>query len=215
METVQVIEDAEPLAARRGLRVLVVDDHELILWGTRVLLCRLNWIQRCLQARNSEQALQLAGRYRPHVAIVDLLIGDESGLALCTALRRDAPDTKVLLTTGVGEVSRARALAAGAAGYMPKETDTDELMSAIRALHAGDTWFPADPAARRPAGELSRRERDVLQLMALGATNRQIAQRMHLAPDTIKQYTSNVYRKLDANNRAAAVHRAQQIGLIA
>ena len=200
---------------RRGLRVLVVDDHELILWGTRVLLCRLQWIQRCLQARTSEQALQLAGRYRPHVAIVDLSIGDESGLALSAALRREAPDTKVLLTSGVGEVSRARGVAAGAAGYVPKETDTDELLRAVRALHVGDTWFPADPAARRPAAELSRRERDVLELIALGATNRDIAVRLHLAPDTIKQYASSLYRKLNAGNRAAAVHRAQQIGLIA
>jgi two-component system response regulator DesR len=196
--------------------LLVVDDHELILWGTRVLLCRLSWVQRCLQARNSEQALELAGRYRPHVAIVDLMIGGESGLELCTALRRTAPDTKVLLTSGIGEISRARAVAVGAVGYVPKEADSDELLRAIRALHAGDDgWFPADRTAQRPVGELSQREREVLQLMALGATNREIALRMHLAPDTIKQYTSSVYRKLDAGNRAAAVHRAQQIGLIA
>ncbi len=160
---------------RRGLRLLVVDDHELILWGTRVLLCRLNWVQRCVQARNSEQALEFASRYRPHVAIVDLMIGSRSGLELCTALRRTAPDTKVLLTSGVGEVSRARAVAAGAEGYVPKESDTDELLRAIRALHAGDTWFPADRAAHRPVGELSQREREVLQLIALGATNREIA----------------------------------------
>jgi DNA-binding NarL/FixJ family response regulator len=225
-ETVLAIDGAGPMAGtpdasdlgqptHRGLRLLVVDDHELILWGTRVLLCRLNWVQRCLQARNSEQALEFAGRYRPHVAIVDLMIGGESGLELSTTLRRTTPDVKVLLTSGVGEVSRARAVAAGAAGYLPKESDTDELLRAIRALHAGDTWFPADRTARKPVGALSQRERDVLQLIALGATNREIALRMHLAPDTIKQYTSNVYRKLDAGNRAAAVHRAQQIGLIA
>jgi DNA-binding NarL/FixJ family response regulator len=225
-EAVQRVEGARPMArtpealdtvrlTRRGVRLLVVDDHELILWGTRVLLCRLNWVQRCLQARNSEQALEFAGRYRPHVAIVDLMIGGQSGLELCTALRRSAPDTKVLLTSGIGEVSRARAIAAGAVGYVPKESGTDELLGAIRALHAGDTWFPADRAAWKPVGELSQREREVLQLMALGATNREIALRMHLAPDTIKQYASNVYRKLDAGNRAAAVHRAQQIGLIA
>jgi DNA-binding NarL/FixJ family response regulator len=225
-ERIQGVESASPVGrtpeasgagrpTRRGLRLLVVDDHELILWGTRVVLCRLNWVQRCLQARNSEQALQFAGRYRPHVAIVDLMIGAQSGLELCAALRRTAPDTKVLLTSGIGEVSRARAVAAGAVGYLPKESSTDELLRAIRALHAGDMWFPADTAARKSVGELSQREREVLQLIALGATNREIALRMHLAPDTIKQYTSNVYRKLDAGNRAAAVHRAQQIGLIA
>jgi DNA-binding NarL/FixJ family response regulator len=208
-------EETVQAPTHRGLRVLVVDDHELILWGTRVLLCRLRWVQRCVQARNAEQAVEYAVRYRPHVAIVDLMIGGQSGLELCRALRRTAPDTTVLLTSGIGEVSRARAIAAGAAGYLPKESDTDELLSAIRALHAGDTWFAAERAAQRPVGELSKREREVLQLMALGATNREIAQRMHLAPDTIKQYASNVYRKLDAGNRAAAVHRAQHMGLIA
>jgi DNA-binding NarL/FixJ family response regulator len=210
--TVQAVEGQ---LTRRGLRLLVVDDHELILWGTRVLLCRLSWVQRCVQARDSGQALELAGRYRPHVAIVDLMIGSESGLELCTALRRTAPDTKVLLTSGIGEVSRARAVAAGAVGYVPKESDSDELLRAIRALHAGDTWFPAERAPQQPVGRLSQRERDVLQQIAVGATNREIALRMHLAPDTIKQYTSSVYRKLDAGNRAAAVHRAQQMGLIA
>jgi DNA-binding NarL/FixJ family response regulator len=206
--------DSEPLTTR-GLRVLVVDDHELILWGTRVFLCRLTWVQRCVQARNAEEALELAGRYHPHVAIVDLMIGDESGLDVCAALRREVPDTKLLLTSGIGDISRARALSVGAAGFVPKEAAGDELLRAIRALHAGDTWFPAAPLPPRTAVELSRREHDVLQLMALGATNREIAQRMHLAPDTVKQYASNVYRKLEANNRAAAVHRAQQIGLIA
>ena len=152
---------------RRGLRLLVVDDHELILWGTRVLLCRLSWVQRCVQASTSEQALEYAGRYRPHVAIVDLMIGGQSGLELCAALRRTAPDTKVLLTSGIGEVSRARAVAAGAVGYLPKESDTDELLRAIRVLHAGDTWFPAERPAQRPVGELSQREREVLELMAL------------------------------------------------
>jgi DNA-binding NarL/FixJ family response regulator len=208
------IADTGPLT-RRGLRVLVVDDHELILWGTRTLLCRLSWVQRCLQARNSEQALHLAGRYRPHVAIVDLMIGSESGLELCAALRQEAPDAKLLLTSGIGDVSRARAVAAGAAGFVPKATATDELLQAIRALHTGDTWFPADSIPARPASELSPREHEVLRLIASGATNREIAVQMHLAPDTIKQYTSNVYRKLEANNRAAAVRRAQQIGLIA
>jgi DNA-binding NarL/FixJ family response regulator len=79
---------------------------------------------------------------------------------------------------------------------------------------AGPLWFPSCPAAPKLRGDFSARERDVLQLMALGATNRQIARRLHLAPDTVKQHTSSVYRKLQARNRAAVVNRAQQIGLV-
>jgi DNA-binding NarL/FixJ family response regulator len=73
---------------------------------------------------------------------------------------------------------------------------------------------PVVPGGAQAAGDFSARERDVLQLMALGATNRQIARRLHLAPDTVKQHTSSVYRKLQARNRAAVVNRAQQIGLV-
>jgi DNA-binding NarL/FixJ family response regulator len=210
------VDGADPGQLSRGrLRLLVVDDHELILWGTRVLLCRLSWVQRCLQADCPERALELTRRYEPHVAIVDLLIGGESGLVLCATLKREAPGIKVLLTSGVGEVSRPRALGLGASGFVPKESGADQLIRAIRAVHAGRTWFPdSAPALRLPA-ELSPRERDVLQLIAAGATNRQIAGRLHLSPDTVKQHTSSLYRKLKARNRAAAVNRAQQIGLVA
>lgn len=209
------VDGADPGQLSRGrLRLLVVDDHELILWGTRVLLCRLSWVQRCLQARDGAQALELARRYAPHVAIVDLFIGQESGLTLCPALKREAPGVKLLLTSGVGEVSRPRALAAGASGFVPKEAGAQELIRAIRAVDGGLTWFPGCSQGGTLPGDLSPRERDVLQLIALGATNRQIAARLHLAPDTVKQHTSSVYRKLHARNRAAAVHRAQQIGLV-
>jgi DNA-binding NarL/FixJ family response regulator len=204
---------AEQLSRGR-LRLLVVDDHELILWGTRVLLCRLSWVGRCLQASDGAEAVELARRYEPHVAIVDLLIGEESGLTLCATLRHEAPGTKTLLTSGVGEVSRPRALAAGASGFVPKEAGARELVRAVRAVHSGLVWFPACPETPKLPGELSPRERDVLQLIALGCTNRQIAARLHLSPDTVKQHTSSVYRKLDARNRAAAVHVAQQIGLV-
>jgi DNA-binding NarL/FixJ family response regulator len=205
---------AEEQLSRGHMRLLVVDDHELILWGTRVLLCRLSWVRQCLQAADAAQALELARRYDPHIAIVDLFIGPESGLALCAALRREAPGTRMLLTSGVGDVSRARATAAGASGFVPKEGGAGELVRAIRAVYAGLTWFPGSAPATKLPAELSPREIDVLQLIAIGATNRQIAGRLHLSPDTVKQHTSSVYRKLATRNRAAAVHRAQQMGLV-
>lgn len=196
------------------LRLLVVDDHDLILWGTRVLLCQLSWVARCLQAADAERALALAHRYNPHVAIVDLLIGSESGLALCASLRREAPGMRTLLTSGVGEVSRARAMAAGASGFVAKEAGARELVRAVRAVHGGRTWFPNGPAHASLPADLSQRELDVVQLIASGATNRQIGARLHLSPDTVKQHASSVYRKLDVRNRAGAAHRAQQMGLV-
>jgi DNA-binding NarL/FixJ family response regulator len=206
--------DTEPLRAGH-MRLLVVDDHELILWGARVLLCRLPWVGRCLQAPDGETAVTLARRYDPHVAIVDLVIGHESGFSVCAKLRRESPATKLLLTSGVGDVSRPRALAAGAVGYVPKEAGSEELIRAIRAVHSGVPWFArCQPTPKLPC-ELSVREREVLRLMASGSTNRQIADSMHLSPDTVKQHTSSVYKKLKVCNRASAVHRAQHIGLVA
>jgi DNA-binding NarL/FixJ family response regulator len=206
--------DTQRLSAGH-LRLLVVDDHELILWGARVLLCRLPWVGRCLQAPDGATAVELARSYDPHVAIVDLVIGQESGFSVCAKLRRESPRTKLLLTSGVGDVSQPRALAAGAVGYVPKEAGAEELVRAIRAVHAGLSWFPRCQQTPKLPCELSVREQEVLRLIALGSTNREIAGSMHLSPDTVKQHTSSVYRKLEVCNRAAAVHRAQQIGLVA
>jgi DNA-binding NarL/FixJ family response regulator len=200
--------------SERGLRLLVVDDHELVLLGTRLLLARLEWVERCLQARDCEQALTLARRHRPHVAVVDLFIGPHSGLSLCAALHGAMPCIRVLLMSGVGEVSERRALAAGASGFVSKDAGARALIDAIRALHDGGTHFSTRPSAAPLPGGLTVRELEVLRLIAVGATNRQIAGQLHLSPDTVKQHASGLYRKLAASNRAAAVHRAQQLGLV-
>ena len=141
---------------RRRLRVLIVDDHEVVHWGFRLLLSEQPWVERCLTALNGDEARELARRYEPHVALVDLFVGEESGAEMCEALRSESP-----------------------------------------------TGPP-----------LTEREREVLDLVAGGATNREIAERLFLSPHTIKEHTSSLYRKLGARNRAEAVQKAQRIGLI-
>jgi DNA-binding NarL/FixJ family response regulator len=98
----------------RGLRVLVVDDHDVVHWGFRLLLTEQPWVERCLTASNQEEALALARRYEPHVALVDLFLGEESGAELCEAIRREVPATRVLLISGAGWISPQAAKAAGA-----------------------------------------------------------------------------------------------------
>jgi DNA-binding NarL/FixJ family response regulator len=199
------------MAATTGIRVLVVDDHEVVHWGFRLLLTEQPWIARCLSARTSEEALELAARYRPHVALVDLFVGKDSGAELCEALRRACPTTRVLLISGAGWISPQAAKAAGASGFVSKDWPAEEIAMAVRMVARGMTVF--EPRSEHQEAPLSGREREVLSLMASGATNREIAERLYLSPHTVKEHTSALYRKLGVRNRAEAVRRAERLGL--
>ena len=101
----------EARAAQRSperLRVLVVDDHDVVHWGFRLMLTQQPWVERCVSAHNGAEALELAARYRPHVALVDLFIGEESGAEVCERIRAEQPSTRVLLFSGAGEISSGR-----------------------------------------------------------------------------------------------------------
>jgi DNA-binding NarL/FixJ family response regulator len=194
------------------LRVLVVDDHDVVHWGFRVLLGEQPWVERCLAARTGAEAIELTRRMEPHVALVDLFLAGESGADVCEGIRRTCSLTRVLLISGAGRMSPAAARAAGASGFISKDLDAGELASAVRRVGRGMTLFP--PKGQQPAPLLSQREREVLDLIAVGSTNREIAERLYLSPHTVKEHTSSLYRKLGARNRAEAVQRAQRIGLV-
>jgi two-component system response regulator DesR len=203
---------ASPRQTSRPLRVLVVDDHDVVQWGFRVLLGEQPWVERCLSARTGEEALALTRSFQPDVALVDLFLAGESGADLCASIRAASPSTRVLLISGAGRMSPAAARAAGASGFVSKDTDAEEVVSAVRAVGMGMTMFR--PKAEQPEPLLTEREREVLALIAAGSTNREIAQRLYLSPHTVKEHTSALYRKLNARNRAEAVQRAQRIGLL-
>jgi two-component system response regulator DesR len=198
--------------AGRRLRVLVVDDHDVVHWGFRVLLGEQPWVERCLAARTGKEALELVRRYEPDVALVDLFVARESGVDVCQAIRQASPSTKVLLISGAGRMSPAAARAAGASGFVSKDLEARDVISAVRTVATGMTLFP--PKQDQPAPPLTEREREVLALIAAGSTNREIAERLYLSPHTVKEHTSALYRKLQARNRAEAVQRAQRIGLL-
>jgi DNA-binding NarL/FixJ family response regulator len=197
----------------RRLRVLVVDDHDVVHWGFRLLLTEQPWVERCLTARDSDEALDLTKRYEPHVALVDLFVGEESGAELCESIRRESPATRVLLISGAGWISPQAAKAAGASGFVSKDWSADDVAMAVRMVGKGMTVFA--PRQEQPATPLSEREREVLTLMASGATNKEIASSLYLSPHTVKEHTSALYRKLGVRNRAEAVQRAERLGLSA
>jgi len=194
------------------LSVLVVDDHDVVHWGFRLMLTEQPWVERCLSAYSGREALALAARYRPHVALVDLFIGEESGAEICEQLRAAEPLTRVLLFSGAGEISPHAARAAGASGFAYKDWPAPRIASAVRAVGLGKTVFERQD--RTGALGLSDRERAVLDLMASGSTNPEIADALHLSKHTVKEHTSAVFRKLEVRNRTEAVQRAQRLGLV-
>ena len=197
----------------RRLRVLVVDDHDVVHWGFRLLLTEQPWVERCLTARTVNEALQLTRRYEPHVALIDLFLGEHSGAELCETIRREVPSTRVLLISGAGWISPQAAKAAGASGFVSKDWSADDVAMAVRMVGKGMTVFA--PRSEAPSAPLSEREREVLALMSSGATNKEIAERLFLSPHTVKEHTSSLFRKLGARNRTEAVLRAERLGLSA
>jgi two-component system response regulator DesR len=192
--------------------VLVVDDHDVVHWGFRVLLAEQPWVERCLAARTASEALELTQSLRPDVALVDLFLAHQSGAELCQAIREASPRTRVLLISGAGRMAPAAARAAGASGFISKESDAREVVAAVRMVGEGMTIFA--PKSDQPEPLLTEREREVLDLIARGSTNKEIAEQLFLSPHTVKEHTSALYRKLNARNRADAVQRAQRVGLL-
>jgi DNA-binding NarL/FixJ family response regulator len=192
-------------------RVLVVDPHELIGWGLRAVLCGQPWVERCIPVRSAQAALDVAGRYDPHLALVALRVGRTPGLELVRVLRAAHPHLCAALLTHADEAPDGEARAAGASGLVSIGWPAADVVAGVRTLLSGGTLFPAEMAQRR----LSRREREVLGLLVTGATNREMGAHLALSPETIKDHTISLYRKLGARNRADAIHRAQRLGLLA
>jgi DNA-binding NarL/FixJ family response regulator len=195
------------------VRVLVVDDHEVVRWGFRLLLGGQRWVERCLGAESPDEAVALARRYEPHVALVDLFLGGASGAEVVARLREAWPATRVLLISGAGRISERTARAAGAAGFVLKDQPARDICEAVLTVARGGTAFPAEAEASAAEGMLTPREREVLALLAAGATNPEIAKQLVLSPHTVKEHTSVLYRKLGVRNRAEAARRAQELGL--
>jgi DNA-binding NarL/FixJ family response regulator len=197
-------------AEGRGLRVLVVDDHDVVQWGFRLLLERQSWVERCLAASSGAEAVQVCRKVRPEVALVDMLLGTESGAEVCEEIHQVSPDTRVLLISGAGVISPGVARTAGAAGFISKDWSAVDVVRAVRRVSQGHEVFAEAPLD----SPLSEREQEVLSLIATGSTNKEIAALLHLSPHTVKEHTSAIYRKLGVRNRAEATRQAQRLKIL-
>ena len=202
--------------AARGqrIRVLIVDDHDVVHWGLRIMLERQPWIERSFSAHTGAEAIAQTNLHAIDLALVDLFVGAESGPDICERLHEVRPGMRLLLISGAGQISPRATAACGASGFVSKDSRGSEIVRAVATVAAGRSVFQEE-AAEPPAAQLTERERQVLALIAQGATNREIAAELHLSPYTVKEYASALYRKLDVRNRLEAVQRAEKLGLIA
>ncbi len=208
------------------LRIIVVDDHDIVRAGIVSYINEHDDLDVVGEAADAAGALAVAAATEPDVAVLDVRLGDDSGIEVCRDIKAERPETAVIMFTSFadGEALEA-AMLAGANGYLLKRISLDELTDGIRRAAAGDTLLDRDASellSRRLSGDvdpdprlakLSPQERNVLRLIAQGRTNRQIAEELSLAEKTVKNYVSNLLRKLDMRRRSEAAAFRASLGL--
>ncbi len=212
------------------IRVLIVDDHAVVREGLRTFLALQEGLEVVGEAGDGVQALEQAGRLHPDVILMDLVMPKLGGAAAMRALRQSAPQSRVIVLTSFLEDERlVPAVQAGASGYLLKNVEPAELVRAVRAAHAGETILDPSVAGRlvqmiagaAGAGEdahrqerLTRREREVLELIARGRSNKRIALDLEIAEKTVKTHVGHLLAKLGVSDRTQAALLAVREGLV-
>ena len=201
------------------IRLLLVDDHFFVRMGLTSLLNAEPDLRVVAEADNGLQAIEQFRAHRPDVVILDGRLPGLSGAQTLVKLRQEFPDARVLmLSIDEGEEDIYRAMQAGAAGYLPKATQLQELLKAIRAIHAGERYLTpalaARLAARGAAATLTARELEVLELVSKGLSNREIAAALGCSETTAKWHLKNVMQKLDVTDRTEATRAAVERGIL-
>jgi DNA-binding NarL/FixJ family response regulator len=206
-----------------AIRILIVDDHGVVRQGLRMYLALDPELEVVGEAANGEEAVRLAHKLAPDVILMDLLMPVMDGIAATTIIRRELPDVEVIALTSVLEDSAVYgAMRAGAIGYLLKDTGAGDLCRAIKAAAAGQVHLSPAVAARLlrevPPPEqpepLTEREKEVLQELALGKSNKEIAAGLVIAEKTVRTHVSNILGKLGVTSRTQAVLHAVRTGLV-
>jgi two-component system response regulator DevR len=209
----------EPARPARPMRVMVVDDHEVVRQGIVALLSRREEFEVVAEAGTVAEAIASARRFVPDLVVMDVRLPDGSGIEACREIRSEMPETKVvMLTSYPDEEAVLSAIIAGASGYLLKQVRGRDLVSALEAVGRGDSLL--DPAitervlerVRRVASgverdelaDLTSQERKILMLVAEGKTNKEIASEVFLSDKTVKNYVSSILAKLNLQRRAQA-----------
>ncbi len=210
---------SDPTPARPPLRLLVVDDHEVVREGLVALLSRRDEFQVVAEAGTVAESLAAARRFEPDLVIMDVRLPDGSGIEACREIRSEFPAMRiVMLTSYPDEEAVLSAILAGASGYLLKQIRGRDLVTALEAVGRGDSLL--DPAVtervlervrriangdeRDELSDLTAQERKILKLVAEGKTNKEIAAEVFLSDKTVKNYVSSILSKLNLQRRAQA-----------
>jgi DNA-binding NarL/FixJ family response regulator len=211
-----------------ALRVLLADDHNLVRAGMRALLRELPGVEVVAETGDGREALRLVREHRPDIALIDISMPGLNGLEAAARIAHDHPATRVIIVSMHGDdESVRRALVAGAAGYLLKNSDRAELELALRAVTRGDTWLSPSLTKRvvaaytqgaspddGPLTVLTPRQREVLQLVAEGYSNKEIASRLNVTPKTVETHRTELMERLGIRGVASLVRYAIQVGLV-
>jgi two-component system, NarL family, response regulator len=201
------------------LRILIADDHPVVREGLVTILSLQDDLQVVGQARDGEEACRLYEQLRPDILILDLRMPKKDGLEVVTQLMVQRPRPRIIVLTNSPKAEDLRrALSAGAKGYLLKGAESEEVTQTIREVYAGKSSLPREVAAQLAESmaqpELSQRELQVLKQMALGKSNKEIGQVLHISEHTVKNHVTAILEKLDAVGRTEAVALAAQRGLV-
>src|SRR5712691_10687676 len=212
------------MGSAEPIRVLLVDDHAVVREGLRAFLELQDGIEVAGEAADGEEAIDAAVRLRPDVVLMDLVMPRLDGVAAMRALRERVPGARVIvLTSFVDDDKLLPALRSGAAGYLLKNAQPQDLARAVRAAHAGEALLDPVVAARlvdtlagdeEPLDRLTPREREVLQLIGRGFPNKRIARELDISEKTVKTHVGHVLGKLGVTDRTQAAVVAVRAGLV-
>ena len=210
------------------IRVMIVDDHDVVREGLRSLLNRRAGLSVIAEAASVKEAVEQAIQKRPDVVVMDVRLPDGSGVEACRDIRSELPDTKlIMLTSYADDEAIVSSIMAGASAYLLKQTRGQQLADAVEAVAKGESLLDQKVIQRvmdqmrtmatQPKGdkqnELTEQEQKILMLIAEGKTNREIAQMLYLGEGTVRNYVSSILSKLGVNNRAEAAAYAVEHSL--
>ena len=203
----------------RRIRVFTVDDHPMLQEGLATVIRNQPDLLLVAEASNGQQAIQLFRNHKPDVTLMDLRLPDMSGIDAMMAIRSEFPEARIIiLTTFAGDAEIRRALDAGARAYLLKSMPPKELMEVVRQVHAGKKRIPPEIAAHLAEhygdNALTEREVEVLQRLAGGKRNREIAESLFIAEETVKVHIKHIMEKLGATDRTHAVTIGVRRGII-